>query len=267
MRYRSAAGRLGICAALFLMAAASGCYKVPKDSASQQDPQGQQSQAPQQAQQSQQTPLPQQSQQGQQSAQQQQTQQTQQSQGSASTASGTAASPAVGSITIPSGITFKVSLGQTIASNQSHAGDGFSGTLAQPVLLEGKTVFPRGARILGRISAAQASGRLETPAFLEVTLSSIQLDGRVYKVSTSSISRKGPSHKTRNEVAIGGGAGAGAIIGALAGKGKGAIIGAGAGAAAGTAGAAATGKQDIVIPVETILSFRLARPITVGGSN
>jgi len=64
-------------------------------------------------------------------------------------------------------------------------------------------------------------------------------------------------------LAIGGGAGAGALIGALAGGGKGAAIGGGVGAAAGTAGAAATGKQDITISAETILSFRLEQSIEV----
>ena len=66
-----------------------------------------------------------------------------------------------------------------------------------------------------------------------------------------------PKHKGRNAKAIGGGAAAGAIIGALAGGGKGAAIGAGAGGAAGTAGAAATGKKNVSFPVESILTFTI----------
>ncbi len=60
---------------------------------------------------------------------------------------------------------------------------------------------------------------------------------------------------------IGGGTGLGAIIGGIAGGGKGAAIGALAGAGAGTAGATMTGKRDISIPAETVLSFKLSQPL------
>jgi hypothetical protein len=62
---------------------------------------------------------------------------------------------------------------------------------------------------------------------------------------------------------IGGGAGAGALIGALAGGGKGAAIGAAAGAGAGTAGAAFTGNKDIELRAEDLLSFTLKQAVEV----
>jgi hypothetical protein len=64
-------------------------------------------------------------------------------------------------------------------------------------------------------------------------------------------------------VAVGGGAGLGAIIGGLAGGGKGAAIGVLAGAGAGTAGAAFTGNKDIVLPAESALSFKLLQPLVL----
>ena len=69
--------------------------------------------------------------------------------------------------------------------------------------------------------------------------------------------RVSASHKKRNGLLIGGGAGLGAAIGALAGGGKGALIGAGAGAGAGTVGAAATGRRQVGIGAETPLRFTL----------
>jgi outer membrane lipoprotein SlyB len=62
---------------------------------------------------------------------------------------------------------------------------------------------------------------------------------------------------------IGGGAGGGAAIGALAGGGKGAAIGALVGATAGTIGAATTGNRDIELPAESALSFKLDQSLTL----
>ena len=62
---------------------------------------------------------------------------------------------------------------------------------------------------------------------------------------------------------IGGGAGGGALIGGLAGGGKGALIGAVLGGGAGTAGAAYTGEKEIVLPAESMLSFKLTEPLII----
>ncbi len=55
----------------------------------------------------------------------------------------------------------------------------------------------------------------------------------------------------------------GAIIGAVAGGGEGAAIGAGVGGAAGLAGSAATPRGQIIIPPESVLTFRTAQPAMV----
>jgi len=187
---------------------------------------------------------------------------------SGSTAPSAPASPSVAAtppapVTVPQGTLLQVSLNQTLASDKNNSGDGFHATLAKEILVDGKIILPKGAHVIGTVTQARASGRLKTPASLVLTLNSIEVDGQNYDLSTSSVARQGESHKKRDVIAIGGGAGAGALIGALAGGGKGAAIGGGIGAGAGTAGAAATGKKDITIGAETILSFRLKQAIEV----
>ena len=173
------------------------------------------------------------------------------------------ARPAETSVTVPAGTELAVVLDQSLSSNGSHAGDEFDATLSDPVLVDGKTVIPKDARVKGRVVEAQASGRLQTPAQLSVTLTSIEIGGAPHELETAPITFRGKSHKTRDIEIIGGGSALGAIIGAVAGGGKGAAIGAGAGAGAGTATAAMTGKKDIVLPAEAHLSFKLNQPVTL----
>jgi hypothetical protein len=82
-------------------------------------------------------------------------------------------------------------------------------------------------------------------------------------VTTSAYLKTEKGKGKRTAGMVGGGAGGGALIGGLAGGGKGALIGGLIGAGAGTAGAALTGNKDIVIPAESVVSFKLEAPVTV----
>jgi len=72
---------------------------------------------------------------------------------------------------------------------------------------------------------------------------------------------KGEGGSTAKKVV--GGAGLGALIGGIAGGGKGAGIGAAAGAAGGTAIAASKKGQQLQIPSESLLEFRLEQPVAL----
>jgi len=163
-------------------------------------------------------------------------------------------------LVLPRGTVLQARLDETVDTSRNRAGDPVHATLARPIVLGGRTVVPAGTRFAGHVTLSDTSGRLKGRAHIGVALDSFQVQGRTYRISTTSVDRASDKHLKRNGVLIGGGAGVGAAIGALVGGGKGALIGAGAGAGAGTAGAAATGKLQVSIPAESLLRFTLRSP-------
>lgn len=166
-------------------------------------------------------------------------------------------------VTVPAGTVVVVRLGETLSSKDSQAGQGFSATVAKPVLVDGKTAIEQGASARGTVVDAKSMGHFKGGALLEIRLNSLTINGREHNIQTAAVERELKGKGKRSAGFIGGGAGAGALIGALAGGGKGAAIGAAAGAGAGTAGAAFTGNKEIVMPAESLVSFKLREPIEV----
>jgi hypothetical protein len=166
-------------------------------------------------------------------------------------------------VELPTGTLVRVRVDEALSTARNQTGDAFSASLTEPVAVDGKEVLPKGTRFKGHITTADSSGRLEGRGVLGITLDSFELNGASYAVKSSLDTKTTDAHKKRNIEMIGGAAGVGALIGALAGHGKGAAIGAAAGAAGGTGVAAATGKKDVNVPAETIFDFTFKSPIKI----
>ena len=166
-------------------------------------------------------------------------------------------------VTVAEDTPIHVTLDQALSSNRSRPGDHFDATVSKPIVVGDKTVIPQGARVEGLVVDAQHSGRLMGRARLMLALQTVEVDGRNYEIRTASTHRIGGNHNKRNLAWIGGGAGGGLLIGALAAGGKGALIGGPIGAGAGVATAYLTAKKNIKLPAETRLTFRLTEPVTV----
>jgi hypothetical protein len=161
---------------------------------------------------------------------------------------------------LPPGTKLQVRVTDRMTSESAKPGDTFHGTLAQPVVVNGRTVFDKGAGVSGQVMQASSSGRLSSPGELQLVLTSVSTGWfRCSPVTVQPLVVSGGSHTKSNLGKIGGGAAAGAIVGGIAAGGKGAAIGAGVGAGAGTAVAAATGKREAVVETEALLTWTTIR--------
>ena len=178
--------------------------------------------------------------------------------------------PAPTPIVIAAGTTISVRTTNAITTKDPQAKQDFQASLSRPLLVGGEIVVPKGAPAAGSIPAAESAGRIKGEGTLKLVLTTLTVNGKAYQVSAEPVVMKAKGRGKRSAAMIGGGGGAGALIGGLAGGGKGAAIGAMAGAAAGTAGATMTGKRDVDLPAETIVSFRLSKALVLpppqGGS-
>jgi hypothetical protein len=153
------------------------------------------------------------------------------------------------------GTEVKVQLLETLDTSKAKPGQVFSATVAEPVMSGKREILARGTAVEGRVTEVTRPGRLKTPAAMTLILTNVIGTRSANAFQSEALQVDGKSHATRNVALIGGGTAAGAVLGGIADGGKGALIGAGVGAAAGTATAYLTGKQELVLPVETLLTF------------
>ena len=150
-----------------------------------------------------------------------------------------------------------------ISSKTNQAGQTFRASLDAPVTVAGETVIPVGAPVSILLDHAKSAGRIKGSSELEVRAVSIEHHGRTYTIETNVREEEGKGRGKQTAVRTGVGAVAGTVIGALAGGGKGAGIGALAGGGAGAGFQLFTHGQQVSIPSETQLTFRLTAPVTL----
>jgi hypothetical protein len=171
-----------------------------------------------------------------------------------------------GAITIPAGQNILVRMIDSVDSSQNHVGDIFHASLETDLTVNGSLVARKGTDVYGRLAEAKEAGHIAGSSELQLELTRMVIDGHDYPLVSSDYTLQGKGRGSNTAKKVGGGAVAGAIIGALAGGGKGAAIGAGVGSAAGAGVQVLTRGQQVKVPSETLLEFRLQQPATVTGT-
>lgn len=166
-------------------------------------------------------------------------------------------------VTIPAGQSLLVRMIDGVDSSKNRVGDIFHASLETDLYSSGVFVARKGTDVYGRLAEAKGAGHFSGSSELQLELTQIVIDGRDYPLVSSDYEAKGKGRGSDTAKKVGGGAVVGAIIGAIAGGGKGAAIGAGAGSAAGAGVQILTRGQQVKVPSETLLEFRLEQPAVV----
>jgi hypothetical protein len=164
---------------------------------------------------------------------------------------------------VPAGTAIVVRLIDDVDSQRDSVGQIFKASLDEPVMAGERTLIPRNADVLLKLTEDKQSGKISGKTELTLDVVSVQVNGRMVDVATEEVSRASGSRTSKSGQVIGGGTALGAIIGAIAGGGKGAAIGAISGAAAGGAVQVMTKGEKVKIPSETRLTFTLQQPLHI----
>ena len=139
----------------------------------------------------------------------------------------------------------------------------FTGVVSRNVIVDGELAIPAGASVSGHVVAVHNAGHYKGNSLLSIELTRIGRRGESIAVSTDPYTLVGKGRGKNTAAKIGGGAAIGAVLGGIFGGGKGAAIGAAAGAGGGAVVNGVTRGQQVGIPSESVVRFRLRNGFSV----
>ncbi|HLK04931.1 MAG TPA: hypothetical protein VKT53_10880 [Candidatus Acidoferrum sp.] len=166
-------------------------------------------------------------------------------------------------VTLSAGQALLVRMIDGVDSSKNHVGDIFHASLETDLNVDGQLVARKGTDVYGRLATAEAAGKFAGKSELQLELTRIVIDGHDYPLVSSDYNVQGKGRGGDTAKKVGGGAVLGAVIGAIAGGGKGAAIGAAAGGGAGAGVQIITHGEQVKVPSEALLEFRLQQPVTI----
>lgn len=167
--------------------------------------------------------------------------------------------PPPAQLTMAAGSYIPVRIDQKLSSKDNRPGDGFTGTLIQPLIVNGLIIAAPGQIVSGVVQQVENGSTSK----LVIGLNNLTLvDGQQAPLQAQLIAKR--SWNGNDTGTVVGTTGAGAVIGAAAGGGGGAAVG---GLIGLVAGAIITEHHASVIYPETILTFQTQAPVTISTVN
>jgi hypothetical protein len=121
-------------------------------------------------------------------------------------------------VTIPSGTAVNLTLETAVGSDTSRIEDTVRAKVSQPIMIAGLTAVPAGSQAVGAVTGAEQSGKVKGLASISLRFNRLTAWDETQEISTARLSRQAAATKKKDATKIGIGAGAGAVIGAIAGE-------------------------------------------------
>lgn len=137
-------------------------------------------------------------------------------------------------VTVPAGAPVNVVVDQSLSTGVNQSGETFEASVASPLIVDGKTVIPKGASVVGRIVDLRRADSPRSAAHLELALESVQVGKKSYGIHTTVNDRRGGKPQLRTASAPNGRAVAALLL-----------------------------RKDIRLRPETPLTFKLEQPVTI----
>ncbi len=171
--------------------------------------------------------------------------------------------PVYHDVTLQPGADIPVRINETLDSETTAPGSTFTGVVTREVVSNGYVVIPMGTAVRGTVVDAKDATHFKGSSLLAIQLTAMRRHGNAVPLSTDVFSVAGKGRGRNSIEKIGGGAAIGAVLGGIFGGGGGAAIGAVAGGGGGAAWQGFTRGQQVRIPSETLVRFRLNSPLTI----
>ena len=177
---------------------------------------------------------------------------------------------------VPAGTALMVKLQTTLATFSNKAGDPFEARLDQPIVVNGTTLIPAGARVEGRVTRVSEPRRISGKATIGILPEAVIMpDGQRYFLDATLVDTnikgtdvnsegqfKGTTRDRRDNLEAAGGTAGGMLVGGLVGGPAGVLIGGVIGAGSATAHWL-TKHGSATLPAGTELTLELNRPLAL----
>jgi type IV secretory pathway VirB10-like protein len=160
-------------------------------------------------------------------------------------------------LSLAAGTELQLVLERGLSSATSHVGEAVTARVARATAPDGRIVLPGGTVLKGKVSRADAAGRVSGKSRLAVNFDHIVVRGVEHPLDTTAIDVAGPDSHGRDAAIIGGSTVGGAIVGGIIGGGSGAKKGAVVGVLGGTGAVLATRGKDVEIPAGSNWTVRV----------